>query len=209
VTTAEMKSSAVPPRRATERQKDHPIDGSTSAVGAKLRYVDPTRPPGSLARAYAAFAASRVARFISRHINWKIDPLLLRATRGRLATTLVFPTAVLETRGARTGVRRRHAIIYFHDGDRVTIAASNAGSSTHPGWYHNLRAHPDVTFGGIPMRATVVDDQAERERLWVLADRVFPAFPRYRHDAAKANRTIPVIHLLPRDADAASQHVGL
>jgi deazaflavin-dependent oxidoreductase (nitroreductase family) len=168
---------------------------------AKLRRVDPTRPPGMIVRSYAAIAASRFAKFISRHINWKIDPLLLRVTHGRLATTLVFPTAVLETRGARSGARRRNAIIYFHDGDRVTIAASNAGSPTHPAWYHNLRAHPDVTFGGIPMRAMVVDEEAERERLWVLADHVFPAFGNYRRDAARANRRIPIVQLTRRESD--------
>ena len=160
-------------------------------MAAQLRYVDPTRTPGLFARSYAALAASRFARFISRHVNWKIDPLLLRVTRGRVATTLVFPTALLETRGARTGARRRNAIIYFHDGDRVIIVASNAGSPKHPAWYHNLSAHPDVTFGGIPMRATAVNDEAERERLWVLADRVFPAFASYRHDAVNAGRTDP------------------
>jgi len=154
------------------------------------------------ARAYAAFAASRFARFVSRHISWKLDPILLRLTGGRLATTLVFPTAVLETRGAKSGARRRNAIIYFHDGDRVTIAASNAGDSRHPAWYHNLRAHPDVTFGGIPMRATVVDDDDERERLWVLADRVFPTFARYRQDAAKVDRTIPIVQLSQRESAA-------
>jgi len=173
----------------------------TFALAATLRYVDPTRPRGMIAHVYAAFAATRLARFISRHVNWKIDPLLLRATRGRLATTLVFPTALLETHGARSGARRRNAIIYFHDGDRVTIAASNAGSPRHPAWYHNLRAHPDVTFGGIPMRATEVHDKAEEERLWEFADRVFPAFPSYRRDAAKANRTIPIIQLTEREPD--------
>ena len=76
-------------------------------MAAKLRHVDPTRPPGAIARTYAAFAATRIATFISRHVNWKLDPVLLRATRGRLATTLVFPTAVLETSGARSGARRR------------------------------------------------------------------------------------------------------
>jgi deazaflavin-dependent oxidoreductase (nitroreductase family) len=168
-------------------------------VAAQLRYVDPTRTPGRFARSYAALAAGRFARFISRHVNWKIDPLLLRVTRGRVATTLVFPTALLETRGARTGARRRNAIIYFHDGDRVIIVASNAGSSKHPAWYHNLSAHPDVTFGGIPMRATAMTDAAERERLWVLADRVFPAFASYRRDAVNAGRRIPIVQLTRRD----------
>ena len=167
-------------------------------MATKLRYVDPTHRPGVVTRAYAALAATRLSRFVSRHVSWKLDPLLLRATRGRLATTLVFPTAVLETTGARSGARRQNAIIYFHDGERVTIVASNAGSSRHPSWYHNLRAHPDVVFGGMPMHATLVDDEAERNRLWQLADHVFPAFASYRRDAARVNRRIPIVQLTPR-----------
>jgi deazaflavin-dependent oxidoreductase (nitroreductase family) len=168
-------------------------------MAPKLRYVDPSRPPGAFARAYSALAASRAARFISRHLNWKLDPLLLRLTGGRLASTLVFPTAVLETRGARTGALRRNAIIYFHDADRVTIFASNAGASRHPAWYHNLRACPDVMFARIPMTASMVEDESERARLWALADNVFPAFARYRKDAAELDRTIPIVQLHRRD----------
>lgn len=168
-------------------------------MATELRYVDPSRPPGRMVRAYAALSATRLAKFVSRHVSWRLDPVLLRLTRGRFATTLVFPTALLETRGARTGERRRNAVIYFHDGDRVTIVASNAGAPRHPAWYHNLRAHPDVTVGGVPMRATTVDDEAERDRLWPLADRVFPAFAAYRRDAARIGRSIPLVQLTPRD----------
>ena len=163
-----------------------------------LRHVDPTRRPTVFARAYAALAVTRLARFISRHVSWKLDPMLLRATRGRIASTLMFPTAVLETTGAKSGARRRNAIIYFHDGERVIIVASNAGGPRNPSWYYNLRAHPDVVFGGIAMRATVVEDEAERNRLWHLADNVFPAFARYRTDAAKVNRVIPIVRLTPQ-----------
>ncbi|HEU5149181.1 MAG TPA: nitroreductase/quinone reductase family protein [Iamia sp.] len=146
-------------------------------------------------RAYAAFATTRVARFLSRHVSWRLDPVLLRLTGGRLASTLVFPTAVLETRGARTGARRRNAVITVADGDRTLIVASNAGDPHHPAWFHNLRADPDVLLGGHPVRATVVTDEAERDRLWALADAVFPAFARYRADAAATGRTIPVVVL--------------
>jgi len=162
-------------------------------VRTELRYVDPTRPPGLLVRAYSAVGATRFARFISRHVNWKLDPLLLRLSRGRLASTLVIPSALLETRGARSGAIRRNAVIYFHDRGRPTIAASNAGAPRHPAWYHNLRADPDVVLGGIPMRASVVTDPAELDRLWPLADRVFPGFATYRRDAAAVNRTIPMV----------------
>lgn len=164
----------------------------------QLRYVDPSRRPGLFSRAYAAFSATRLGRFLSARILWKLDPLLLRATGGRLGMGLVLPTALLETRGAKSGALRRNAVIYFHDSDRVTIVASKAGAETHPAWFHNLRANPDVTFGGIPMRATVVTEEAERERLWTLADRVFAPYATYRRDAAKVNRTIPIIQLTPR-----------
>lgn len=174
-------------------------------MNARIRYVNPTAPAGPFARWYAALATTRVARFLSRHVSWKLDPLLLRATGGRFATTLVFPTAVLETRGARTGERRRNAVIYFHDGDRVVVVASNAGNPRHPGWYHNLRANPEVTLGGVAMRAAVVADEDRCRRLWVLADRVFPAFASYRRDAARAQRKIPLVELVPRDvAESAS-----
>src|SRR5262249_10856372 len=98
--------------------------------------------------------------------------------------------AVLETMGARSRARRRNAVIYFHDRDRVTIVASNAGSPRHPSWYHNLRANPDVVLGGTAMRAMVVEDETERPRLWQLADPLFPAFASYRRDAATANPTL-------------------
>jgi hypothetical protein len=53
-----------------------------------------------------------------------------------------------------------------------------------------------VVIGGVPMRATVVEDEGERERLWSLADHVFPAFATYRRDAAQHHRTIPLVQLV-------------
>jgi deazaflavin-dependent oxidoreductase (nitroreductase family) len=167
-------------------------------VAPQLTYVDPNRPRGPLSRAYAAFANTRLGRLLSVNIFWKIDPYVLRWTGGRLGSGLLVRTAVLETRGAKSGARRRNAVVYFHDGDRVTIVASKLGYPKHPAWFHNLRANPDVTFAGIPMRATVIGDEAERRRLWALADKVFAPYAAYRREAAKANREIPIIQLTPR-----------
>ena len=165
-------------------------------MARQLKYVDPDRPRSLPSRAYAALANTRLGRFMSVNVVWKVDPYLMRMTRGRIGMGLILPTALLETRGAKSGALRRNAVIYFHDGDRVTIVASKLGDEKHPAWFHNLRAHPDVTFGGIPMRATVVSDEAERQRLWTLADRVFAPYAAYRRDAAKANRTIPIVQLI-------------
>jgi deazaflavin-dependent oxidoreductase (nitroreductase family) len=173
-------------------------DSLIQAMPARLRYVDPNQPRGSFSRAFAAFSSTRPGRFFSAKVVWKVDPYLLRLTRGRLGMGLVLPTALLETRGARSGAVRRNAVIYFHDQERVTIVASKAGAANHPGWFHNLLANPDVTFGGISMRASVIDDEAERARLWELADRVFAPYATYRSEAAQANRTIPIVQLMPR-----------
>jgi deazaflavin-dependent oxidoreductase (nitroreductase family) len=136
--------------------------------------------------------------WVSRRLVWKLDPVLMRLSRGRLGMGLVLPTALLETRGARSGEERRNGVIYFHDGDHVIVAASKLGLPQHPAWFHNLCANPDVRLGGQPFRAEVVTDDSERTRLWKLADGVFPRYAAYRKRAAQAGRTIPIVRLHPR-----------
>jgi deazaflavin-dependent oxidoreductase (nitroreductase family) len=164
---------------------------------AQLKHVDPNRSPGLFNRAYARLANTRLGRFLSRRLVWKLDPILMRATGGRLGLGLTMPTALLETRGARSGEPRRNVVIYFHDDERVTIVASKMGRPENPAWFHNLRADPEVSFGGLPMRATVVEGEAERQRLWALADRVFAPYAAYRREAARAGREIPIVQLVP------------
>ena len=94
---------------------------------------------------------------------------------------------------------RRNAVIYFHDGERVTIVASQAGRPENPSWFYNARANPDVLLGGQPFRAEVIEDEVlARARLWELADRIFPAFAVYRDSTAHIGRTIPILQLVPR-----------
>jgi deazaflavin-dependent oxidoreductase (nitroreductase family) len=87
--------------------------------------------------------------------------------------------------------------VYFHDGERVTIIASQAGRPENPSWFYNARANPDVTLAGRPFRAEVIEDEAERARLWELSYRVLPAFARYQETAGRAGRTIPILQLTP------------
>ena len=162
-----------------------------------VRYVEP-RPHGRLYRAFARVATTRAARWFSRRVLWKLDPIVIRASGGRLRSTMVVPSAVLETTGARSGERRRNAVIYFHDGDRVIVLATLAGAPRNPAWFYNARAHPDVLLNGAPFRAAVVEDESERARLWELADLVFPPFADYREWAARAGRSIPILQLVPR-----------
>src|SRR4051794_8112469 len=165
-----------------------------------LRRVDPRQPRGLAYRVFARFAGTRAMGWVSRTIAWRLDPWLMRRTKGRMGTSMSVPTALLETRGAKSGQPRANAVIYFHDGDDVIVIASKLGLPEHPAWFHNARANPDVKLNGEPYRAEVVGDEAERARLWGLADRIFPAFAAYRERAAAADRTIPILRLVPSES---------
>ena len=160
--------------------------------------MDPHEPRGRLYLAISRFSGTKVGMWLAEKLAWKLDPLLMRLTGGRLCTTGPVASALLETRGARTGRLRRNATLYFHDGERVTIVASKQGQPEDPAWYHNIRANPDVVYGGLPFRAEVVEDEAERNRLWQLADRVFPTYAAYRASAARHGRVIPIVQLVRR-----------
>jgi F420H(2)-dependent quinone reductase len=169
----------------------------------KLRYVNPYVRRGRLYLALCRFSATQAGAWLSVNVAWKVDPHLLKLTGGRLSTAWPVAAALLETRGARTGQRRRNATLYFHDGGSRDDPSRHCGDGrrTRPG-YFNLRRHPDVVFGGRPYRAEIVEDEAERRRLWDLADRVYPQFADLRERGAKAGRVIPIVQLFPRFASS-------
>lgn len=103
------------------------------------------------------------------------------------------PTLLLTTRGRKSGVLRRTALIYGTDGDRYVVVASNGGAADHPGWYRNLAADPEVrlqvraeTFTGRARTATV----GEKPALWRRMAEIFPTYDSYQK---KTDREIPVV----------------
>ncbi len=103
---------------------------------------------------------------------------------------------LLTTTGAKTGVQRTNPIAYSTDGDHLVIAASKGGAPTNPSWYSNLLANPIVTVEldgeRFQARATVVTDQAERDRLYAHHAELMPGFADYEK---KTTRKIPVVLL--------------
>lgn len=162
-----------------------------------LKRVDPLAAHGPLRRGYVAFLRSPAGRWTAMNVATRVDPWLLRRTNGRLGMGLMIPTALLETTGARSGQPRACPVVYFHDGDDVVLMGSSFGRDKDPAWSHNLQAHPDCTLGGERFRAAVVEDEGERERLWGLADRVYPGYADYRVRAGAAGRTIRLFRLTP------------
>ncbi len=122
-----------------------------------------------------------------------------RANQGKLGGPFTgAPVLLLTTTGARSGKRRTNPVAYLPDGDRVVIFASKAGAPTNPDWYHNLRAHPDVTVEigdeTRDVRAVVLEGN-ERDELFARQKERMPGFADYE---AKTDRVIPVIALEAR-----------
>jgi deazaflavin-dependent oxidoreductase (nitroreductase family) len=169
----------------------------------RIAHADPDTPRG-LRRLIMRLLASRAFAAIERSLPyrlvvWRLAPRVMRLTGGRLASLLPFPAAVLETRDQRNGRAHRRAVIYFHDGDRVTVIPSRAGGPRNPFWFDNAVAAPDVRLGGGAYLAHVVTDEAEIARLWDLAERFYPAYATYRRHAARSGRTIPILQLHAAD----------
>lgn len=110
------------------------------------------------------------------------------------------PTLLLTTTGRRTGNRYRTALIYGRDGDDYVVVGSKGGSHRHPAWFLNLRANPrvDVQVGPEKFPAVArVAEGAERKRLWVMMNRIWPSYESYQQ---RTTREIPVVVLTRADA---------
>ena len=122
---------------------------------------------------------------------------LYEATDGREGATLEDrPVVILTTTGAKTGNIRKNPVMRIKHGDTYVAVASNAGATTHPSWYRNLVAHPEVLLQDgatvYQLRAREVHGQ-DKAYWWTVAERFWPHFPEYR--ASAGDRDIPILLL--------------
>jgi hypothetical protein len=130
-----------------------------------------------------------------------VDPAAPQNPLRRAVLRLMSTRAMVALEGGllyvRNGNRHRRVVLYFHDGERVTVIPSKAGLPDDPFRYQNA-ADPAVLFESQPFHAEAVEDEAARGRLWALADRFYPPSVAYRERAARTGRTIPILQLAPR-----------
>jgi deazaflavin-dependent oxidoreductase (nitroreductase family) len=133
--------------------------------------------------------------------NWE-DQLIaeLRANDGKVTSGPLagHPLLVMTSRGARTGEGRRAILTYHRDSDDYIVAGTAGGSKKDPAWIHNLEADPDVDIevgkAQFDAKASIVQDDAERQRLWDDHVRALPWFADY---PAQTGRVIPMVRLTP------------
>jgi deazaflavin-dependent oxidoreductase (nitroreductase family) len=149
-------------------------------------------------RMMRSFAATKVGSAVLRPTAHHLDRLITRVTGGRssfagIATGV--PVVMLTTTGAKSGEPRTVAVYGIPHPDGVALIASNFGGATHPAWYHNLKAHPDITVevGSETFRAHAEElAGAARARLW---STLIAAWPDLAAFDSKTERPIPLLLL--------------
>ncbi|MFC1997686.1 nitroreductase family deazaflavin-dependent oxidoreductase [Chloroflexota bacterium] len=104
---------------------------------------------------------------------------------------------LLHTTGVKSGLPRINPVATLPDGEGYVIMASKGGRPTHPDWYYNLVADPEVTVevGADKFEALAkVTEGPERSALFNKMAAKYPIFSEYQE---KTTRVIPVITLTP------------
>ncbi|MGH3674506.1 MAG: nitroreductase family deazaflavin-dependent oxidoreductase [Mycobacterium sp.] len=147
---------------------------------------------------------------ISRIVEQRIGmPLLMlhdkiyKGTNGRIGHRIPGgpPSLLLHTVGAKTGQQRTNSLTYARDGDDYLVVASKGGDPKAPGWYHNLKANPNIEINVGPKRFGVTakpvqPDQPDYARLWQIVNK--NNANRYENYQTRTTRPIPVVRLTPK-----------
>lgn len=133
----------------------------------------------------------------------RVHDAIYQRTNGRIGHRLpgAPPSLLLHTTGAKTGLARTNTLSYARDGNTYLIVASLGGAPRSPGWYHNLKANPDVEINVGPRRFGVtarplLPDDADYARLWQVVNA--NNANRYTAYQRRTSRPIPVVVLTPR-----------
>jgi deazaflavin-dependent oxidoreductase (nitroreductase family) len=110
---------------------------------------------------------------------------------------------IIHSVGAKTGEERLNPVLGISKGDGWLVIASKGGSPENPGWYFNLKAHPDVTIEAVidgaiqkvEVTATEVDDAGYADA-WAPFVATGPGFVGYAEKTQ--GRRMPIFELTPR-----------
>jgi deazaflavin-dependent oxidoreductase (nitroreductase family) len=130
---------------------------------------------------------------------------IYKRTEGRIGHRIplpgMAPMLLLRTVGAKTGIHRTTSLSYSKDGDSYLVVASKGGDPKAPGWYHNLKAKPDIEINVGPKRfavtaKAVLPDDPDYPRLFEIVNKnnhnVYEGYQK------RTTRPIPVVVLTPQ-----------
>ena len=138
-----------------------------------------------------------MSKYIPSPRQWVAEQVeLYEGSGGAAGLTLRdtgLPVIIVTNRGWKTGAIRKTPLMRVADGNNYILVASQGGAPTHPKWYHNLKADPNIEIRDntkvYAMQVREVVDSVERERLWNIAVKAYPPYQEYQN---KTERIIPI-----------------
>lgn len=138
--------------------------------------------------------------FFANHMH-RIDSYVLKFTGGKYSLSELGGWTIIQltTIGAKTGEERTMPLLAGVDADKLALIASSYGREHNPGWYYNLKAHPEckVTYknhSSYYVAREVFGD--EYDKYWKLVAASYVGYEKYKKIAA--HRHIPVMLLEPK-----------
>ncbi|GAA1062323.1 nitroreductase family deazaflavin-dependent oxidoreductase [Agromyces bracchium] len=157
----------------------------------------------------APITRTRLFRRIAPIVLPTVEAVLGALSGGRLQlASLLVPSLVLHTVGARTGMTRDVHLMYTPDGrGRAIIAGTSFARDRHPGWTYNLLANPDASIT-VRDRTLLVHASpipaTERDAAWARIEAQWPGYRGYERDSGRIVR----LFLLRPVAEPAGPHDG-
>ena len=141
----------------------------------------------------SAITRTTAWRWAAPRVMPPVERALAAATGGRVQlSSIVVPSLILTTIGAKSGLPRDTVLMYTADGHgRAIVAGTNWANEKHPAWTYNLLAHPEaeITVRGrrYAVRASVIEGDA-RERVWRHLESQWPEYRAYERDSGRVAR---------------------
>jgi deazaflavin-dependent oxidoreductase (nitroreductase family) len=146
------------------------------------------------------FMLRLVTAFFAPRVN-AIDQAVFKWTRGKFTASEVLGWNIIQltTIGAKSKQPRTLPLIAMFDGAQIGLVASSFGRQHNPGWYYNLKAHPECEVQFSDRSGIYIAHEAtgeEYDRFWRLAVSFYAGYGKYKRRAA--HRHIPVMVLKPK-----------
>jgi len=110
------------------------------------------------------------------------------------------PVVVLTTRGAKTGLLRKTALMRVEHDGQYAVVGSLGGAPKNPVWVYNVRADPHVELQDGPAKHDYVAREVEGDERELWWKRAVEAYPDYANYQTRTDRVIPVFVLTKTDA---------
>ena len=147
----------------------------------------PAKPPP---KGLNAPMTKRIIKWMSRATTW-----IYQKTDGKIGGKFLqgAPVALLTTTGRKTGEPRVSPLLFWREGNRIVLIASQGGAANNPMWYLNLKANPNVS---VQIKDEVLTlkardaTEAERAEYWPKMATMYSSFDDYQ---SWTDRVIPVV----------------